>query len=374
MGTMLQDASLDESAFRGRRLADHPLPLAGNGDLLCLTRPELVSAIHEAYLDAGADIVETNTFMATSVSQAEFGTQGLVREINVSAAEIARRAVAAKSAETPSRPRFVAGSIGPTNKSASISPDVGDPGRRSVTFDDLFEAYFEQASALIAGGVDLFLVETAFDTLNAKAALDAVAAANSRADRARPVMVSMTIVDRSGRTLGGQTPEAFWVAVAHARPLSIGINCSLGAADMRPYVETLSRIANTHTSCHPNAGLPNPFGEYEDTPNHMAEVLGDFARNGWLNIVGGCCGTTPDHIREIAKAVRGERPRKVPEPPDGLTLSGLEAYAVRPESNLTIVGERTNITGSPVFARHVRSGNLDEAVEIARQQVAAVRT
>jgi len=369
MGTMIQRHALAEDDFRGTRFAAHPRLLQGNNDLLCLTRPDIVEAIHTAYLDAGADIVETNTFNATAISQADYGTEAWVYDMNAAAARIARRAVAAAMARDPQRPRFVAGAIGPTNKMATLSPDVNDPGYRAVTFDELAAAYAEQARGLLDGGSDLLLVETTYDTLNLKAALFAIEGCFEELGRRVPVMLSLTITDRSGRTLSGQTLEAAWNSVAHARPISVGLNCALGADDMRPYVEELAGLADCFTSCYPNAGLPNAFGEYDDTPEHMADVLGDFARRGWVNIVGGCCGTTPEHVAAIAAAVAG-LPARVPRPrPPALRVSGLEPYTVAPQTNFSMVGERTNVTGSPRFAALVKAGDLEGAIAVARQQV-----
>jgi len=379
MGTAIQRLGLDEAGFRGdlesrhvelsRTLDEIRRPQVGNNDLLSLTRPELVSAIHRSYLDAGADIITTNTFNATAVSQREFGTEALVETINRAAAEVAVASASRKTADDPSRPRFVAGSIGPTSATLSISPRVDDPGYRSVTFDEMVGAYREAAIGLLLGGCDLLLIETIYDTLNGKAALQAADEAMAATGRLVPLMLSVTVVDRSGRTLSGQTVSAFWASVAHARPLSVGVNCALGAEDMRPYVEELAGLADSFTSCYPNAGLPNEFGEYDDTPEHMAAVLGDFTRRGWLNMVGGCCGTTDEHIAAIAAAVDGLAPRTVPAPEPRLLLSGLEPYVVEPQANFTMVGERTNITGSPAFAARVREGDLDGCLAIARQQV-----
>jgi 5-methyltetrahydrofolate--homocysteine methyltransferase len=323
MGTMIQAESPDEAAYRGERFADWTQDVGGNNELLCLTRPDLIRAIHAAFLDAGADIVCTNTFSATRISQADYGMEDLVGEMNREAARLAREA--ADAAATPERPRWVAGAIGPTNRTASISPDVNDPGYRNITFDDLAEAYGEAARALIAGGVDLLLVETIFDTLNAKAALYAID--ELRAEGAvPPVMISGTITDRSGRTLTGQTPEAFWASVAHARPFSVGLNCALGAGEMRPHVRALAGIADTRVSAYPNAGLPNEMGGYDETPEETAAHLGEWAEAGLVNIVGGCCGTTPEHIRAIADAVAGKTPRTIPERAARLRLSGLELF------------------------------------------------
>ncbi|MFO1322455.1 MAG: homocysteine S-methyltransferase family protein [Burkholderiales bacterium] len=313
MGTMIQRCKLTESDFRGA-LHDHSHDLNGDNDLLVLTKPDVIRAIHDEYLAAGADIVETNTFSATGIAQADYGMQGRVYDINFAAARIARECCDAWTARTPDKPRFVAGAMGPTNRTASISPEVNDPGARNVTFDELVAAYDEAARGLAEGGADLFLVETIFDTLNAKAALFAIDAFFERAGQRLPVIVSGTITDASGRTLSGQTPEAFWNAVRHVKPLAVGLNCALGAALMRPYIEEIARVADTFVSCYPNAGLPNPMAEtgYDETPAQTSRLLGDFARSGFVNIVGGCCGTTPDHIRAIADAVRNLPPRAVP--------------------------------------------------------------
>jgi 5-methyltetrahydrofolate--homocysteine methyltransferase len=312
MGTMIQQCRLGERDFRGR-FHDHPHDLAGDNDVLSLTRPETVRSIHDAYFEAGADIVETNTFTATRIAQADYGMQDEAAPINRAAAGIAREAADVWTARTPKRPRFVAGSLGPTNRTASISPDVNDPSARNVTFDELVDAYREAADALIDGGVDILLVETVFDTLNAKAALFAIDDAFDRRGARLPVIVSGTITDASGRTLSGQTPTAFWHSVRHVRPLAVGLNCALGAELMRPYIAELSRVADCFVSCYPNAGLPNPMSDtgYDETPEQTARMLGEFARSGFVNIVGGCCGTTPAHIRAIADAVRNVPPRRV---------------------------------------------------------------
>lgn len=313
MGTMIQQRHLGEADFRGS-FHDHAHDLNGDNDLLVLTRPDVIRAIHDEYLAAGADIVETNTFSATGIAQADYGMQGRVYDINFAAARIARECCDAWTARTPDRPRFVAGAMGPTNRTASISPDVNDPGARNVSFDELVAAYDEAARGLAEGGADLLLVETIFDTLNAKAALYAIDAFFERAGQRLPVIVSGTITDASGRTLSGQTPEAFWNAVRHVKPLAVGLNCALGAALMRPYIEEIARVADTFVSCYPNAGLPNPMAEtgYDETPAQTSRLLGDFAKSGFVNIVGGCCGTTPDHIRAIAEAVRSLPPRALP--------------------------------------------------------------
>ncbi len=372
MGTMIQQHKLEEADFRGARFTDHPSDLKGNNDLLTITKPELIEQIHIEFLEAGADIIETNTFSSTSISQADYGLEPLVRELNIEAAKVARRAVAKTLEKDPSRTLFIAGSIGPTNRTASISPDVNDPAYRAVTFDDLVKAYTEQAEALIEGGVDILLVETVFDTLNAKAALFAIDEVFEKAGQRLPVMVSVTITDKSGRTLSGQTPTAFWYSIEHAKPVSVGINCALGAEDMRPYVEELSEVAPCHISIYANAGLPNAFGGYDDTPEDMAKTYGDFAAHGLANIYGGCCGTTPDHIRAMASAVKKHPPRPLRGQSSHLSVpcfSGLEALRITPEMNLVMVGERSNITGSPKFARLIREGDLEAALQIARQQV-----
>ncbi len=326
MGTMLQAHELDESGFRGERFEhgsdahvadhqrDHPgtCDLKGNNDLLTLTRPAIIREIHDAYLKAGADLVETNTFNATRISQADYHLQHLAAELNREGARIARAACDAMTVETPDRPRFVIGVLGPTSRTASLSPDVNDPGFRNVTFEELAENYTESANGLIDGGADVIMVETIFDTLNAKAALFALSELFHQRGARMPVMISGTITDRSGRTLSGQTAEAFYYSVRHARPLSVGFNCALGADDLRPHIQTLAGIAESHVSTHPNAGLPNAFGEYDESPEHMAGIIGSFAREGLLNMVGGCCGTTPDHISAIAAAVRGCAPRALP--------------------------------------------------------------
>ena len=369
MGTMIQAERLDEAAFRGSRFADHPRDLAGANDLLSLTQPDVIEDIHRRYLDAGADIIETNTFNATSISLADYGLEGHAREINRAAARIAVRAARSATERDPERPRFAAGALGPTNRTASLSPDVEDPGFRAVSFDDLREAYLEQALGLLEGGADLLVPETTFDTLNLKAALYAIEQAFESTGRRVPVIASLTITDRSGRTLSGQTVEAAWISISHAELLSVGLNCALGPDDMEPYVEELARLAPTWIHCYPNAGLPNEMGGYDMTPERMAEVLGGFAREGWLNLVGGCCGTTDAHIRAIAEAVRGVAPHRRSEPAHRSRYSGLEPYVLRPDSNFTLIGERTNVTGSRRFARLVREGDFEKAIEVARQQV-----
>jgi 5-methyltetrahydrofolate--homocysteine methyltransferase len=368
MGTMIQTYGLAEGDYRGERFADWPKDLKGNNDLLSLTQPAIIRAIHTAYLEAGADILETNSFNSTAVSMADYGMEGLVYELNHAAARLARD-VADEFERRGPDPRFVAGVLGPTNRTASLSPDVNDPGFRNVRFDDLVPAYTEAARGLLDGGADLLLIETIFDTLNAKAAIFAVEALFEATGVRVPVMISGTITDASGRTLSGQVTEAFWNSVGHARPLTVGLNCALGARALRQYVQELSRVAPVFVSTHPNAGLPNEFGLYDDTPASMAEVLGEFARHGLVNLVGGCCGTTPEHIRAIAEAVRGVTPRQRPVVEPSCRLSGLEPLTIGPDSLFANIGERTNVTGSRKFARLILSGEYDAAVEVARQQV-----
>jgi len=334
MGTMIQALKLDEDGYRGARFKDHPTELRGDNDLLNLTKPDAIQQIHEEYLAAGADIVETNTFNATTLSQADYGLESIARELNVEGAKIARRAADAV-AEREGRPVFVAGGLGPTSKTASISPDVTDPGARNTSYDELRKAYREATLGLIEGGSDLILVETIFDTLNAKAALHALADAFEESGVTLPVMISGTITDRSGRTLSGQTPEAFWNSVRHAKPFSVGLNCALGAKDLREHVAELSRVADCRVSAYPNAGLPNEFGGYDEQPHETAAHLEKWAEQGIVNVVGGCCGTTPDHIRAIAEAVKGKTPRTVPERPRRLRLSGLEPFEARARTTET---------------------------------------
>jgi len=369
MGTMIQRHPLTEADFRGEAFRDHPRSLEGCNDLLCLTCPDVIREIHRAYLEAGADIIETNTFNATAISLADYGIEREARAINAAAARLAREAAAEMNARTPSRPRFVGGAIGPTTKTASLSPDVNNPAFRAVTFDDLREAYHEQVCGLMEGGVDLLFAETSFDTLNLKAALFAIEDYFYEHRVRVPVVASITITDASGRTLSGQTVEAAWISIKHAGAVAVGINCALGAAEMRPHIEELARVAHTFISCYPNAGLPNEFGEYDQTPDEMAALLRDFAEQGWLNLAGGCCGTGPEHIRAIAAAVEGVAPH-VPAPRSRYTqLSGLEALTIRPDSNFIMVGERTNVTGSRRFRRLITSGDFETAIEVARHQV-----
>jgi 5-methyltetrahydrofolate--homocysteine methyltransferase len=326
-GAQIQELGLGEKEFRGERLADHPLTLRGNNDVLCLTRPQVVSDLISAYLDAGADIVSTNTFTSTAIAQADYGTEALARELNLAAAGLARAAADRFTAADPSKPRWVAGSIGPTNRTLSMSADVNDPGARVVDFDQVYDAYREQAIALYDGGVDLFLVETVFDTLNAKAGLKAILDLQDEGRTQLPIWISGTVTDRSGRILSGQTIDAFWISVRHAEPFAVGLNCAFGAEQLRPFLAQLAGIADTLISAYPNAGLPNELGEYEEGPEIISSQLGEWAHAGLVNIVGGCCGTTPAHIRAIADAVEGIPPRPIPEVQPTLRLSGLEPFA-----------------------------------------------
>jgi 5-methyltetrahydrofolate--homocysteine methyltransferase len=367
MGTMIQSYDLSEEDFRGEGFADHPTELKGNNDLLSITQPQTIRAIHEAAMEAGADIIETNTFSSTSIAQRDYGTEDLAYEINYEAARIAREA--ADGFATPERPRFVAGALGPTNRTASLSPDVNNPGFRNITFEELAESYAEAARGLVEGGSDLLLVETIFDTLNAKAAIFGITGYLEEEGLDVPVMISGTITDASGRTLSGQVTEAFWNSVRHAEPISVGLNCALGSNELRQYVEELARISDVPISAYPNAGLPNEFGEYDETPEMMAAEVGEWAEAGWLNIVGGCCGTTPEHIRAMAEAVSGHTPREVPEIPKKLRLSGLEPCNVGPDSLFVNVGERTNVTGSARFKDLVLNDDYETALDVARQQV-----
>ncbi|WP_016854930.1 methionine synthase [Halomonas smyrnensis] len=368
MGTMLQNAALSEEEFRGERFADWPTDLKGNNDLLALTCPDLVTRIHRDYLEAGADIVETNTFNSTRLSQADYGMEALVAELNRESARLAR-AVCDAVAEETGVPRFVAGVLGPTSRTASLSPDVNDPAKRNVTFDQLRENYREAAEALIEGGSDLILIETIFDTLNAKAAIYALEELFEDRGERLPVMISGTITDASGRTLSGQTTEAFWNSVRHAKPISVGLNCALGAEELRPYLQELSDKADTFVSAHPNAGLPNEFGEYDQTPEEMAAIVGDFAESGLVNIIGGCCGSTPEHIAAIHRAIRDLPPREVPERALACRLSGLEPFNIAHDSLFVNVGERTNVTGSARFKRLIKEEDYTTALEVALEQV-----
>lgn len=369
MGTMIQRYRLQESDYRGDRFRDFSHDLKGNNDLLCLTQPDIIREIHTSYLMAGADFIETNSFNSTSISLADYHMEDLVYELNFAAARLAREAAEAVTRMNPNRPRFAIGILGPTNRTASMSPDVNDPGYRNVTFDELVNAYMESMRGLVDGKVDAIMVETIFDTLNCKAALFAVEKYFVQNNIRLPVMISGTITDASGRTLSGQTGQAFWHSVAHAKPFSIGLNCALGSAALRPYVLDLSKIADTHVSLHPNAGLPNAFGEYDETPETMATVIGEMAREGLFNIVGGCCGTTPDHIKAIAENVQTVKPRAVPVIPKACRLSGLEPLTIDDNSLFVNVGERTNVTGSIRFADLIRNGDYTTALDVARDQV-----
>ena len=368
MGTMIQRHTLEENDFRGQRFAEWHTDLKGNNDLLSLTQPDIICDIHRAYLDAGADIIETNTFNSTRVSQADYQMESISREINLVSAQLARKA--ADEFSTSERPRFVAGILGPTSRTASLSPDVNDPGARNVTFDELVENYTESTQALIEGGVDLIMVETIFDTLNAKAALFAVQQVFETLPVELPIMISGTITDASGRTLSGQTPEAFWNSVRHSKPVSIGLNCALGPEELRPHLLEISNVADSLVSAHPNAGLPNEFGGYDLDAASMADTVAEFAAAGLLNIVGGCCGTTPEHIRAIAEAVADIKPRLIPDIEPACRLSGLEPFTISSDSLFVNVGERCNVTGSAVFKRLILEENYDAALEVARQQVA----
>jgi 5-methyltetrahydrofolate--homocysteine methyltransferase len=369
MGTMIQQYKLSEAGYRGERFRDHPHALKGNNDLLSITQPQIIREIHTAYLEAGADIIETNTFNSNSISQADYGMESLAYELNRTSAFIARSCADKFTRLNPVKPRFVAGALGPTNKTASLSPDVNDPGFRGVSFEQLYQAYYKQAEGLLDGGVDALLVETIFDTLNAKAALFAIQDLLEKRGVKIPVMVSGTITDLSGRTLSGQTVGAFLNSVSHADLFSIGLNCAFGAKELRPFVEELAHKAPFYTSVYPNAGLPNQFGEYDDTPEEMSAQIKDFLDNRFVNIVGGCCGTTPDHIRAFAKIAENAAVRAVPQPDDSLRLSGLEPLVYFPGSNFINIGERTNVAGSKVFARLIREEKFEEALAIARKQV-----
>lgn len=370
MGTMIQRHKLTEEQYRGERFKNHPYDLKGNNDILCITQPEIIKGIHRAYFEAGADIVETNTFNGTPISQADYHTQEFVYEINFEAARIAKEVAEEFNKSQKDKPRFVAGALGPTNKTLSISPNVNDPGYRAVTFDEMVDAYYQQTKGLVEGGVDILLIETIFDTLNAKAAIVAIQNYLEEHNLDIPLMISGTIVDMSGRTLSGQTVEAFYTSISHAKNLvSVGLNCALGAKQMRPFVEDLSNISDKFISVYPNAGLPNEMGGYDETPNSMASVLEDFLASGFVNIVGGCCGTTPDHIKAIAERVKHHKPRIPKQQEPYLRLSGLEPVVLRPDSNFMNIGERTNVAGSKKFARLIKEEKYDEALSVARDQV-----
>lgn len=369
MGTMIQRLGLEEEHFRAERFKNWHLDLKGNNDLLSITLPDAIRDIHRQYLEAGADFVGTNTFSSTTIAQADYGMEDLAYELNFQSAKIAREAVEAIESKEPGRKAFVLGALGPTNRTASISPDVNDPGYRAVSFDELRIAYHEAARGLIDGGADALAVETIFDTLNAKAALFAIEDLFEERGMRWPVIISGTITDKSGRTLSGQTAEAFYNSVRHVKPFAVGLNCALGAAELRQHVDAISRVAETLVSTYPNAGLPNEFGEYDESPDHMAGLLEDFARDGLINLVGGCCGTTPDHIRAIAQAVEPVKPRKIPRVEKHMRLSGLEPFTLTPETNFVNIGERTNVTGSARFRRLITEGDYEAALDVARQQV-----
>ncbi len=369
MGTMIQAESLQEQDYRGERFADWETELRGNNDLLCLTRPHLIQSIHEAYLEAGADLIETNSFNANAIALGDYGMAALAPELNLAAARLARAAVDRYRELSPERPRWVVGVLGPTNRTASLSPDVRDAAARNVDFAGLAQAYAEAARALVSGGADLLMIETVFDTLNARAAVFALETLFAEIGRRLPVMLSGTITDASGRTLSGQTAEAFWHSLRHARPLSVGLNCALGPAELRQHVETLAGIADCQVSAHPNAGLPNEFGGYDLAPAEMAAHIGEWAGAGLVNIVGGCCGTGPEQIAAFREAVDGIEPRRLPGRRPGCRLSGLEAVNIDADSLFVNVGERTNVTGSAVFKRLVSEKDYEAALGVARQQV-----
>ena len=367
MGTAIQRDRPDEAGYRGERFTEWPTALQGNNDLLTLTQPQIIEGIHREYLEAGADILETNTFNANAVSLSDYDMHELAYELNYAGAALARKA--ADEFSTPEKPRYVAGAIGPTTRTASISPDVNDPGARNVSYDQLVAAYLEAANGLVDGGADLLIIETIFDSLNAKAAVFAVETLFEERGRRWPVIISGTITDASGRTLSGQVTEAFWNAIRHAKPIAVGLNCALGAPEMRPYIAEMARIADTFVSCYPNAGLPNAFGEYDESPERQAGYIAEFAEAGLVNLVGGCCGTTPPHIAEIAKVVEGKPPRELPEIPVATRLSGLEPLNITDDSLFVNIGERTNITGSARFRNLIKAEDYDTALSVALQQV-----
>src|SRR6185437_8894599 len=366
-GVMIQGYKLKEEDFRGTRFDNHPRELKGNNDLLTLTKPEIIRDIGRQYLEAGADFIETNTFNSNFTSQEDYGLGHLVAELNEAGARLARELCDRYT--TPDRPRLVAGVLGPANRTASISPDVNDPAFRNITFDQLLATYREAARGLILGGADVLMIETVFDTLNCKAAIFAIEEVFAEQGVRLPVWISGTITDLSGRTLTGQTPTAFWHSVRHADPFAIGLNCALGAKELRPYIAELSGACDTLVSAHPNAGLPNEFGGYDETPETMAAMIGEFARSGLVNIVGGCCGTKPAHIKAFGEAIEGVKPRAIPEKPRYMRLSGLEPFTLTPETNFVNVGERTNITGSAKFRKLIAADDYEAALEVARSQV-----
>ncbi len=369
MGTAIQRDRPDEAGYRGERFADWPSDVQGNNDLLSLTQPQIIGSIHREYLEAGADLLETNTFNAQRISLADYDMSELAYELNVESARLAREACDEYTARTPDKPRFVAGAVGPLNRTGSISPDVNDPAARNITFVEMVEAYGEQVRGLVDGGADLLLVETIFDTLNAKAAIFAIETFFEEVGRRWPVAISGTITDASGRTLTGQVTEAFWNSIRHVRPILVGLNCALGGRELRPYIAELSRIADCFVHAYPNAGLPNSFGEYDEEPHTTAEILREFAEAGLINAAGGCCGTTPAHIGAIATELEGLTPRALPEIPVATRLSGLEPFTITEDSLFVNVGERTNITGSARFRNLIRDGDYSTALSVARQQV-----
>jgi len=369
MGTMIQSYKLDESDFRGNLFQNHSYDLKGNNDVLSLTRPDVIETIHGEYLEAGADLIETNTFNATSISQKDYGLSDHIYDLNIASAKIAKNVAEKFTKKDPNKPRFVCGSLGPTNQTASMSPDVTNPGARDITFDELTASYTEQAKGLIDGGVDMLLIETVFDTLNCKAALFGIQTLLDEIKQEIPIIVSGTITDASGRILSGQTVEAFWHSIQHGNLLAVGLNCALGAEQIRPYLQDLSHIADTNIMVYPNAGLPNEFGGYDETPSQMSDFISDFADNQLVNIIGGCCGTTPEHIRAFSEAVEKVQPREIPNVDSFTKLSGLEPVVIRPDSNFINVGERTNVTGSARFRRLIKENAFDEALTVARQQV-----
>ena len=368
MGTMIQTYDLQEKDYRGDKFSDWSMDLKGNNDLLSITQPKIVEDIHNLYLEAGANIIETNTFNSNAPSMADYGMEDLVHELNFSAAQIARKVVDDYKSQNE-REIFVAGVLGPTNRTCSLSPDVEDPSFRNIHFDELVETFKEATSALLDGGADLVMIETIFDTLNAKAALFAIDLVAEERKIDIPIMISGTITDASGRTLSGQTTEAFWHSIRHAKPISVGLNCALGAAELRPFLQKLSQIADCYVSAHPNAGLPNQFGEYDQTPEEMAEIIKEFCEEGLLNIVGGCCGTNSEHIKLLNEIVADFSPRKVPTSPQSMLLSGLEPLEIKEDSLFINIGERTNVTGSAIFRKLIEANDYEGAVQIARQQV-----
>ena len=369
-GTMVQSYDLEEADFRGKRFAEHPVDLKGNNDILVLSQPDIVREICQSFLEVGCDIIETHTFNSTRVSQSDYGTEDIVYELNYEGARLARELCDEYTRKDPSKPRFVAGALGPTSKTASMSPDVNDPGFRAISFDELVDNYCEATKGLVEGGAEILLVETVFDTLNCKAALYAIDKYCRSENVEIPLMISGTITDQSGRTLSGQTTEAFWISISHARNLlSVGLNCALGGEQMRPFIEELSRVAWVPVSAYPNAGLPNEFGEYDEGPAEFCDAVGDFLASGFLNIVGGCCGTTPEHLAKVVERAAKYPPRKVPKQDTSLFLSGLEPLRYSPDSNFLNIGERTNVTGSRKFAKLIRNNDLEAALDIARSQV-----